>query len=81
MTLLDKSEDLTYRSPGDTLRGDLDHVIVSNDLAIQEYTSDDTTNSPFDVYVTGWNELTGTARTRWIEQVSDHCALQVDVVT
>jgi len=48
---------LTYRSAGGSLKGNLDHVLVSSDLDVELWTDPAQEFSPFEVEVTGWNLL------------------------
>ncbi len=81
MRVLSKSASLTYRSAGGHLKGNLDHVLVSSDLDVELWTDPAQEFSPFEVEVTGWNLLDEPERTSFIEDVSDHCALFVEVIT
>ena len=80
MRLLEKSASLTYRSAGGSLRGNLDHVLVSNDLSVQQWEDPSQEHSPFEVEVSGWNWLEEPARTEFIREISDHCALWAQVL-
>ena len=80
MTLLTKSHPKTYRSAGGSLTGDLDHVIVSNELDMQEWSFTDTPNEVFQVECDGWVNLTGNSRTAFIENVADHALLYGEVL-
>jgi len=80
MRVLSKSSSLiTYRSAGGSLKGNLDHVLVSSDLDVELWTDPAQEFSPFEVEVTGWNLLGEPERTSFIEDVSDHCALFVEI--
>ena len=46
MQVLKKSHDLTYRSLGGSLRGDLDHIIASKDLEFEEFSDANSPNNP-----------------------------------
>lgn len=80
MRVLNKSSSRTYRSAGGSLKGDLDHVLVSSDLDVELWTDTAQEFSPFEVEVTGWNLLDEPERTSFIEDVSDHCALFVEII-
>ena len=59
----------------------VDHVIASNDLTFQVWTDPDAEISPYEVEVTGWNQIEdAAARTAFIRNVSDHCSLFVEVL-
>jgi len=53
---------------------------VSGDLDVELWTDHEQEFSPFEVEVTGWNLLDEPERTSFIEDVSDHCALFVELV-
>lgn len=80
MQMLAKSSPLTYRSPGGSLRGDLDHVIISNDLQCRTFNDPAAEINPFQVVVTGWNQLPEPDRTDYITNISDHCMLYIEVL-
>jgi len=66
MILVEKDENLTFNNL--RLQSDLDHVLASKDLPIIGK-----------VRVRGWNQLSGHARKRFIEDVSDHSSLLLTV--
>jgi len=68
MSILPKDFSETYFNG--TLKSNLDQVIASDNLQI---------TAP--VAVRGWQQLAGTARQKFIENVSDHCSLLVEVPT
>ena len=79
MQVLKKSHDLTYRSLGGSLRGDLDHVIASKDLEFEEFSDASTPNNPYKIQVKGWIELDGAEQDNFIEFVSDHCIIYGEI--
>lgn len=75
MHLLAKDEALTFNNL--TLQSNLDHVLASTDL---EFTKQgEVSGEPVFVAVRGWNQLTGAKRTNFIENISDHSSLFVEV--
>lgn len=79
MQVLKKSHDLTYRSLGGGLQGDLDHVIASKDLEFKEFSEGNSPNNPHKIRVKGWIELDGTDRDDFIEFISDHCIIYGEI--
>ena len=75
MQLLKKSHDLTYRSLGGSLRGDLDHVVASKDLEFEEFSDASTPNNPHKIQVKGWIDLDGAEQDNFVEFISDHCII------
>lgn len=76
MRVLTKSQSATHFSKtfGES---DLDHIIASTALKFQQFPS----GAPkFEVKVDGWNNLDGAERERYLNDVSDHCALICTVV-
>jgi hypothetical protein len=71
-----KSHDLTFNNG--KLQSDLDHALVSHHLklAVLGKRPD---NRDFFVRVRGWQQLTGAARVNFIENISDHCSLFLEV--
>lgn len=80
MLVLEKSHDKTYRSAGGSLTGDLDHIIASNDLEVQTWSYPDTPEHEFQVECDGWVNLTGTARTTFIDTIADHALLYCEII-
>jgi hypothetical protein len=73
MRRLSKSHDRTYASASLSLQGDLDHVLISNQLDVSQ-------SNGHDVGVFGWPEKnTDSAKKDWIKNYSDHALLRVDV--
>ena len=79
MQVLKKSHDLTYRSLGGSLRGDLDHVIASKDLEFEEFSDPKSPNNPHKIQVKGWIELDGTGQDDFIKFISDHCVIYGEI--
>ena len=80
MRVLEKSHDKTYRSAGGSLSGDLDHVIASNDLELQTWAYHDEPDQEFQVECDGWVNLTGSARTTFIDTIADHALLYCEII-
>ncbi len=60
------------------LISDLDHVLASDEIPIKALgTLSD--GSDYFVGVRGWQQLSGTARTKFIDEISDHCSLYMEV--
>ena len=72
MGMLAKTEPLTFNNGN--LQADLDHVLGSDTLS---FTSQgvDTAGNPAFIAVRGWNQLTGSARQKFIDEISDHSSL------
>jgi hypothetical protein len=62
---------------GDGLASDLDHVLATENLVFKEQGEVD--GHPFYVKVTGWQQLQGAERKRFLDTVSDHCSLYCEV--
>ena len=75
MQVLEKDQELTYRSAGGSLKGNLDHVIASNDLKFKTKPHPKDSTKKIEISVKGWIQLKGTNRTNFIKEVSDHCYL------
>lgn len=80
MRLLSKSHDKTYRSAGGSLSGDLDHVIVSDDIQMQSRVSPNGSSDTYNIECDGWVNLTGNSRRAFIEHVADHALLYGEVI-
>lgn len=77
MQLLAKEFDETWRNDGMT--SNLDHVIATTNLQfVKKGTRPG--GRPFFVTVQGWNQLSGQARKSFVQNISDHSALCVDVM-
>lgn len=60
------------------LRSNLDHTLASVHLKVNEVgTRADGT--PYFVRVDGWQQLEGNERKKFIEEISDHCSLWLEV--
>lgn len=79
MRMLTKSHDLTYRSAGGSLRGDLDHVIADDGLSFQTF-SFVGSQDLFEVECDGWVNLPEPARTTFIADIADHAALYCEIL-
>lgn len=82
MQLLDKSHDITLawkRHPNepDYRLSNLDHVIASDNLTFAPLQPPTGQSAP--VRVDGWVHLNGADRENFIEEISDHCSILVDV--
>lgn len=76
MSLLAKEFDVTYNNG--KLTSNVDHVLASDNLTfVQKGTKD--SGEPFYVSVRGWQQLAGNARKAFIDNISDHCSLLVEV--
>lgn len=78
MQLLEKSAPKTWSSPTGSKKGNLDHVVASKDLAFK--TQETVDGQPVKVLVDGWVNKTGNARRSFIENISDHSMLFVEIV-
>lgn len=76
MVMLDKEFDLTFNN--NTLISNLDHVLASDRLSFKNLGTR-TDGTPFQVAVRGWQQLSGADRKKFINDVSDHCALIMEV--
>ncbi len=76
LNALSKTEDLTFNNY--RFESDLDHVLVSSNVGLK-IQGQDSSGDDVSVLVDGWNQLTGNARRAFIEQISDHSALFVEV--
>lgn len=80
MRVTDKSVDQTWSNPSGSRRSELDHVIASDDVALQRWVYDADPTNIFEIDVHGWNDRSGAARRSFIETISDHCSLWGEVV-
>jgi hypothetical protein len=76
MSLCVKESDATWTDG--SRQSDLDHVLANNSLAFNNLGTR-TDGQPFQVAVRGWQQLSGSKRTEFIEKISDHCALVFEV--
>jgi len=76
MKLLDKQFDQTFDNG--KLRSNLDHALVSEHLPVKE-AGKRADGTPYFVRVDGWQQLEGGERKRFIEEISDHCSVGVEV--
>ena len=78
MVVQPKSHDETYKKPGRSLRGNLDHAITSDHLRLVDLgTRSDGT--AYTVEVIGWNDLSKTKREKFLNEMSDHSSLYLEV--
>ena len=61
------------------LRSDLDHVIASNELQFSDL-AQAPNDAPAQVFVSGWQQVQGQERIDYLWDISDHCALYVQVL-
>ena len=80
MRILSKSQDKTWSTISGGTKSNLDHVIVSEELRLQEWVYGDGSGIQFEVEVLGWNERNGNARKSYIKNISDHCSLWAEIV-
>ena len=78
MKLLDKSHDNTWSSFGNK-KSDLDHVIISQDVKIQQWYFSNDPNTTFPVIVDGWVDLNDNARKDFVKNISDHSLLYGEI--
>ncbi len=79
MELLEKSHPDTWSSSGNK-RSDLDHVLTSKDLRMQQwYFASDLTKT-FPVIVDGWVDLNDSARKDFVKNISDHSLLYGEIL-
>lgn len=76
MRVLNKTHEKSWSNKTGSMKGNLDHVIASDDLTIKQISPP----SNFEIEVDGWNNKTGNTRKNWIETISDHCALIGEVL-
>lgn len=77
MQLLPKSAPKTWSSPTGSRKSNLDHVLASNDLNFK--TQGTVGGQPVKVLVDGWVNMSGAARRTFIETISDHSMLFVEI--
>lgn len=75
MRLLAKDYEETFNNLRSS--ANLDHVIASSSLDLENFGSD---TNPIYVKVKGWNQLTGNSKKRFIETISDHSSLTINVL-
>jgi hypothetical protein len=76
MVLLAKEFDATF-SDGRYL-SNLDHILATDNISFRVLGQHN--GEPFNVRVTGWQQLEGQARLDFIRSVSDHCSLYCEIV-
>ena len=79
MRVLQKSHEKSWSNSSGSMKGELDHVIASNDLSFQTFQFVGEPGT-FQIEVDGWVNLTGTARRNFIENISDHSLLFGEVL-
>jgi hypothetical protein len=76
MTLPAKSHDATFNNGN--LVSDLDHALASTNLQLTKL-GQRPDGTDFRVRVRGWQQLAGAARKDFIDNISDHCSVLVEV--
>ncbi len=76
MVLLEKEHDATWTST--TMTSDLDHVLASDHLMVAN-AGNKPDGTPFQVRVSGWQELSGSAKKTFVDTISDHCSLYIEI--
>jgi hypothetical protein len=76
MSLLPKEFEYTFNNG--KLVSNLDHVLASDNLTFVQQGAT-TEGNTFVVNVSGWQQLSGNARKKFINEVSDHCSLYIGV--
>ena len=80
MVLLDKSHSHTWRNTR-SMKGNLDHVIVSDDLNIQQWFFQSDPATSFPIIVDGWVDLPDNAKQKdFVRNISDHSLLYGEVL-
>lgn len=79
MKLLSKSHEKTWSASGNG-RGDLDHVMTSNDVKIQQWYFSSDSNTTFPIVVNGWVDLNENARKEFVKNISDHSLLYGEIL-
>ena len=78
MKLLDKSYDYTWSNTRYS-KADLDHVMISNDVSIQQWYFSANVDNTFPILVDGWINLDKTRRKDFVQNISDHSLLYGEV--
>lgn len=76
MSLPTKEFDKTYTNG--RLKSNLDHVLISASINLKQLGVKDNAD-PFQVAVSGWQQLQGQERKTFIDSISDHCALYLEI--
>jgi hypothetical protein len=76
MILLRKEFTQTFNNG--RLTSNLDHVLATDNMAFSQLGL--AQGEPFFVRVTGWQQLQGEARKKFIDTISDHCSLYCEIV-
>jgi hypothetical protein len=76
MTFTSKEHDQTLSNSSGSQPSNLDHVIVSDGLQLDQLGP---AGGQFQLRVHGWQQLSGEARRNFIDNDSDHCALNFTV--
>jgi hypothetical protein len=79
MEVIQKSHQKTWSDSSGSKKSELDHVIVSSDIALRPRPVPGGDVDPAKIEVYGWNRLTGQAKISFIKNISDHCALYGEV--
>ncbi len=77
LTLMPKSTDHTWT--GSRGEADLDHVLTSGPVRLRAF-GGRPDNTPYTVAVRGWPELAGKSRTAFVDELSDHALLLVEML-
>jgi len=75
MVVLKKEYETTFNNL--EYESNLDHVLATENVTFGDLGQTD--SEPYKVKVTGWHQLQGAARRRFIENISDHCSLHCEV--
>lgn len=78
MKVLEKSHNETWASSSKNMTSDLDHAIASEHLTFDAI-ANNAVGDPVAVSVIGWVDKTSAQRTKFVEEMSDHCAICLSV--
>lgn len=81
MARLEKSHDETWKKFGRNWRSDLDHVLASDLMKFEVLGQRDLDGKDFTVSVDGWVGKSKGQSEKFIEKLSDHCSVTVEVRT
>lgn len=75
-----KKHDLTFSNKNDRLQSNLDHVLISDGIQLDDLGTRPSDSLPFQVSVNGWiDKPTVALRNQFIADYSDHCSLFLKV--
>ena len=77
MVLLTKEFDTTFNNL--RYESNLDHIITTENISFRDLGQRVVDGRPFQIKITGWHQLQGAARTRFINEISDHCSLYCEI--